>query len=252
MGNQLETTTSSGGQLRPPVPISLDLNRALLACRNGLQREESGRMLIHPDCLPEEALREQLRARVKHLGLALDRRDRDPAEGGKSVIRAVVARMFDALTPTAKASDEAAMAKIGNYRSVLAELPLFAVVEACGRFARGLVAGHNPAFPPTAAEIHAEARKIADPWSAERASILQVLTAKALPPPPSARDREKTLARIAEWERESAARREEIDREKDRQSGGTDRFAAWRKARPPVGFEAEPDLAPRIDEPGPE
>lgn len=198
-----------------------------MACRNGLRRDESGKVEIDPIYLPTPALRDELRLRLRHLGLALDRRDRAEGEG-RSILRAVLALMFESLTTT-KQSDGAALLKVNTYRKVLLPLPLFAVVEACRRFASGQVAGVNKGFPPTAAQIADEARAIFAPWSAERANILELLNAKALPPPPKPGERERIARKFDALLGELGASVKMSAAAQAARPQPKDKFAAYRK-----------------------
>lgn len=51
-------------------------------------------------------------------------------------------------------------AVIRTYLNVLSDLPAGCVVDACLRFSRGQVPGHNMAFPPNAPQVHQEADRL--------------------------------------------------------------------------------------------
>lgn len=229
MEQAVTTTNSGGGALRAPAPMSIDLSKRLASHRNGLRRNEAGKVEIDPVYLPAPAFREELRQRVRQLGEALDRRDKAAGEG-KSVIRAVLATMFEATSST-KLSDDAAAVKVGAYRTFLKDLPLFAVVEACGRFARGLVPTHKKGFPPTSAEIAEEARRIFEPWSAERAGILELLQAKALPPPPNPGERQRLADGFDKLVAEIAGNKKSAELAEAARPAPPDPFAAYRVKR---------------------
>lgn len=229
MGQDVTKASSGGGALRAPAPMSIDLTKRLAVHRNGLRRDEAGKVAIDPDYLPSTELRDELRQRLRQLGDALDRRDK-AAGDGKSVIRAVVATMFEATT-TSKMSDDAAVVKVGAYRTFLRDLPLFAVVEACGRFARGMVPSHKKGFPPTSAEIAEEARRIYEPWSAERAHILELLQAKALPPPPNPGERQRLAKGFDQLVAEIAGNKKAAEVAEAARPAPPDPFAAYRVKR---------------------
>jgi len=77
---------------------------------------------------------------------------------------------------------EDAEAMLGAYASTLDDLPAWAIVQACERFARGKVTDRRNSFTPTAAEVH----EVADGLVAEEERHQRLMRPPMyqLPPPP--------------------------------------------------------------------
>ena len=115
----------------------------------------------------------------------------------------------------------------------LQDLPPWCVAEAAERFGRGLVAGHNIAWPPSAAQVHAEARKIVQPWRDERAAILEVLQARIAATPPPPEERARVIAGLGKLRRDVAASAAAAAAEDRQRADRPDVFAKYRRRRSP-------------------
>jgi hypothetical protein len=79
---------------------------------------------------------------------------------------------------------------VAAFSAHLADLPLFAIENACRQVASGYVAGLSPDFPPSAARLHQLAMEACAALKQEMAQIHEVLTAKAYhEPTPDERER---------------------------------------------------------------
>lgn len=114
------------------------------------------------------------------------------------------------------------------YRAALSDLPVAAVAQAAERFARGQVDGRNHAFPPSAAEMHAEAERIESDMK-RQVRVFSPPKRLALPEPEiSPEERARVSAKLdalsaefrasieAETEAEKAQRKVAADRERAR------------------------------------
>ena len=175
-----KTTTAvanRGGKGRIPAPISSILWQNLSYIRNAIERDDLGRALLPADRKPDGALRQSLSYRVALLSDQLDKRSRRQ-------LAVIITELMDKWTR--RTSESEARQTTTAFVQALQDLPPWCVAEAAERFGRGLVAGHNIAWPPSAPQVHAEARKIVQPWRDERAAILEVLQAKIADTPPPA------------------------------------------------------------------
>lgn len=192
--------------------------------RNGLRRDERGSALLAAGYEVLAETRQALRRRVEVLSADLDRRS--PKQ-----IAVIVSELMAKFVKRTSEAD--AKQSLSAYVEVLQDVPPWCVAEACHRFAHGLVAGHNNAFPPTAPELYQEALKIVQPWRTERAEICELLQApvEKVREPPTDAQKARVDALMAQF----AAEVQESQRRQKAERAAADaaRDDALAKYRPP-------------------
>lgn len=131
-----------------------------------------------------------------------------------------LAKMFVAFRERADETE----ALIGDYGMILDDLPAWAIIDACTRFARGKVTDRRNAFTPTAAEIH----EVADGLVAEQERHERLMRPPAYqlspPPGPSLAQRLAAIKPLDDYREELRA--ETVDHEAEK------RRAMWKEMGP--------------------
>lgn len=118
--------------------------------------------------------RQQISARIARLDANIEVRDPRQLE------RAVTGMLLS--FPSGRAADDAELV-VAAYVNTLSDLPAWAVNEAAKRWARGQGGSNsNPAFPPSAAQLHQLATMVVGPVRAEAAHLRRLLAAVSAPP----------------------------------------------------------------------
>ena len=222
-----KTTTAvanRGGKGRIPAPMSSILWRNLSYIRNAIERDDLGRALLPAGRKPDGALRQSLSHRVALLSDQLDKRS-------LRQLAVIITELMDKW-PQRTGESEARQTTTA-FVQALQDLPPWCVAEAAERFGRGLVAGHNIAWPPSAPQVHAEARKIVQPWRDERAAILEVLQARIADTPPPPEERARVIAGLGKLRRDVAASAAAAAAEDRQRADRPDVFAKYRRRRSP-------------------
>lgn len=142
-----------------------------------------------------ETERAQIRRRAAELRSSLEARDLRLSE------RNVTAMLLT--FPSGRATGEEARMVRAAYVQALADLPPWAISEATNRWARGTAGAENPAFAPSAAEIHKLATAVLAPVRIELAKLERILVG-VVAPRLTIRPREEQQA-IESHARETAA-----------------------------------------------
>ncbi len=190
-----ELTTSTRKVLGPPRPDpELSASTRNLVCWMPSDPTSPAQLMR----ALSDAERSRIETRVEKLEAALELRDY------RGVERSVAGLMLS--IPSGRASGEEARAIVAAYVNVLSDAPPWAVNEAANRFARGLVASANPAFPPSGAEVHQEVERVLTPYRAELLRLQQMLNGVVVERELPKRSREQTKAIEAEAQRVIAER----------------------------------------------
>lgn len=182
----METTTNralaaASGQNQTPMALAASLNTILSRTRNALETTGAGDHEIpHTQALAEPE-RRGLTARAEDLIAALRPADRDD-------VKRRIAKLFGMSNFVVGMDAETAASLVDDYAKAMATQPLWAVDSAC----RAVIAS-GAKFRPGVPEFLALARKAADPFRTELASINSVLNARVYRvPDASERQRVKT------------------------------------------------------------
>ena len=161
--NQEITKTSTSVPTPPPPDRDLNAATKFLVC--WIPSDPSAAAGLTRALTAIE--RERITDRIVRLRACLDYRD------GRTVDRTINAMMLS--FPSGRAGGAEADAVIGAYRFALSDMPPWAVTDAVKAFMRGQVRSANPAFPPSAAEVHDEAARLIAPIRAELVRWEQIL-----------------------------------------------------------------------------
>lgn len=167
----------------PPIrPLDRRMDDALTVILNTLEYLDG-----HPvaESLPSPELRKEIALRLEDIRRALLPLGRAMAE------RELAERAVAALLQSTNMRAADPRAKVAEYTAVLSDLPVWAVKQACHDFARGLVEGVNPDFPPTAARVHQHSEAVLAPLrkEAKRLETVRAVTLKANRRTPEERQR---------------------------------------------------------------
>lgn len=186
MNQQITTITSLPGMPRPD-PVTGRLERRIVAWMPSDPSQQVG--LVRP---LTDGERDGARERIYQLGRALSARD------PRALERSVAGMLLS--FPSGRANGEEARAVVGAYAVALSDLPPWAVNEAARRWTRGEVAGGNPTFPPSSAELHQAATSVVDGFRREAWMLERMLAGAVNQPAPK-------LSRERRAEIETEARR---------------------------------------------
>lgn len=117
------------------------------------------------------------------------------AAGGDAA-RPYVAAMLGSF-PSAVSDDGDAAAKISAYCIAMAQLPLWAVSEACAMALRGHVGNSRGRFAPTPGELCLAGERLLESVVKEKSRIARILTAKVVEPETVDPERRKQIAEQA-------------------------------------------------------
>ena len=205
MNRALTTTTTD--ELYP-IPEAPEVRKLIfgMATRD---RDENGKMLMLRALTTPE--REAISNRMHQLAGPLA-----PAADGK--IKAAINQMFLGLGGSATGDDMEAAAMLAQYVATMRGLPLFAIKQACGRFARGEVTADEvgeeriiKGIRPSTAYLRIVAEKIARRyWDEASVGSLVLNGVVALPPPVKTEASREHVAKVI---KETAAKLAEQDLE---------------------------------------
>jgi hypothetical protein len=214
-----------------PGSIGRELDDKLRAARNGLRKDPAGeKVYLDPDFLPVVAeIRPELMRRVKLIAKELEVRDR-------RVVGGILSKMFMSFDKDGKVDEAQARTRVNAFVATLGrDYAPWVIAEACGRFQRGQVAGHNSGFAPTAPQIALVCEIIVSPLRDEGTRIAELLRAgKPARPPPDSEERARVLKQMAEFRGEIAKSVESTVMAKGKADEPPDPFAPYRVKREPV------------------
>lgn len=171
-----KATSSTSLQIGPPDRATADL---VAVFRNRLEQDR-GETVIRGG-LPTVEQRRTMQVRQEDLARAL--RPVRMNEQDRRKAGAAIASMLSAWIHTGRGDPKETVA---SFTAHLADLPLFAIEEACRKVSKGYVDGLSPDFPPSAARLHQLAMDACALLKQEMAQIHEVLAAKAYHEPSDA------------------------------------------------------------------
>ena len=166
----------------PTIPVRADpsITRVLNWALSGADTHGAITVLL-PGKELDPGERRQIEARLSTLSRSLAHRD------NQEIAKAVAKLM--ASYSSARGSPDEARSSVAAYVAVLADLPPWAVSEACQAWARGGYGATASAFAPSAAQLHEAADAIVRNYKREADDIERVLSARLQPITQNERER---------------------------------------------------------------
>ncbi len=183
--NSKDTTLTNIAKIEPTAPImparaDPGMVRLVQATLSGADMGGTVPVLLPgKDLDPDD--RRRIEGRLSTLRRSLAHRDNQAAAKALAKLMASYS--------SARGSTDEARATIAAYVSALADLPPWAVAEACQAWVRGGYGATESAFAPSAEQLHAAAWRIAKHYDDEAKNCELVLSARLTPESPAARER---------------------------------------------------------------
>lgn len=201
-----------------PIPDETEVRRFIFGRVRRQRDPATGKMVIDSHLTTVE--RELIQKRLRTLAGPLE-----PAKDGK--IRSAVLQMFSGLGGQKVASDEEGAAIVAQYVVTLRGLPLFAIRQACLRFARGEVTAAElgedtiiKGIRPATAYLRIVAEKVVRPYWDEASLGSMLLSALVqLPAPAKTEANREEVRKMVEDTARKLAAADEADRRKQVEEG---------------------------------
>lgn len=166
---------------RPIEPIDRRLSDAVASILNGVEMV-AGQAVARR--LPTPELRGAIDVRLADVRRALAPLSRALAEKERAA-RAIA----DMLTGWINAKVADPRAKVAGYVAILADLPCWAVEQVCRDAGTGRIEGLDPAYPPSAAQLHVLCEELLARLRKEAADLITAGTVKLVAHVPSEEER---------------------------------------------------------------